>query len=398
MEQIKYRVQNSLENKVYLKEEWINKTIFEIKEKLAQWIEPVIVLVAWWSASWKTSWVARRLNDYFLDNSQILSMDNYYRWPNFHKQHPEINYDQPEALNLELFFKHLEELKKWNSVKIPEFDFKNEPKMDAIEINPSKVIIVEWLFALDENISKLWDVKVFVDIGSHGQILRRIFRDIHRTWQKPHDILSYFLDVVAPMHKKYVLPTRKNAEIIISNEYTPLVESKNSQIQETQLKFPINIEDREHLSDIIYSFWWSEVWEVEHSDYFFNPSDRDFNETDEIVRIRKYGFNKYLFTYKWPKNIQKSYEHRNIISFYITRSTLDAFSELYGRDIKNITKIRRSFFIKWVLVSIDEFENWKKYLEFKFSEENNRMIVLEILEALDIDPNSGIKDSYFNII
>jgi uridine kinase len=66
--------------------------------------------------------------------------------------------------------------------------------------------------------------------------------------------LSYFLDVVAPMHKKYVLPTRKNAEIIISNEYTPLVESKNSQIQENQLKFPINIEDKEHLSDIIYSF------------------------------------------------------------------------------------------------------------------------------------------------
>jgi uridine kinase len=39
-------------------------------------------------------------------------MDNYYKGPNFHKQNPKINYDQPEALNLDLFFTHLEQLKK----------------------------------------------------------------------------------------------------------------------------------------------------------------------------------------------------------------------------------------------------------------------------------------------
>lgn len=47
---------------------------------------------------------------------------------------------------------------------------------------------------------------------------------------------------------------------------------------------------------------------------------------------------------------------------------------------------------------MDTFENWKQFVEFKFSENNNRMIVLEILEALEIDVNSWIKDSYFNII
>jgi len=39
-------------------------------------------------------------------------MDNYYRGPSFMKEHPEYNFDQPEVLNLDLFFKHLKALKK----------------------------------------------------------------------------------------------------------------------------------------------------------------------------------------------------------------------------------------------------------------------------------------------
>jgi len=71
------------------------------------------------------------------------------------KEHPDYNFDQPEVLNLDLFFKHLKDLKKGNDVMIPDFDFKNDPKMDAIKIKSSKIIIVEGLFALTDQISKL---------------------------------------------------------------------------------------------------------------------------------------------------------------------------------------------------------------------------------------------------
>jgi uridine kinase len=70
-------------------------------------------------------------------------MDNYYRGPSFMAEHKDYNFDQPEVLNLDLFFKHLKDLKKGNDVMIPDFDFKNDPKMDAIKIKSSKIIIVE---------------------------------------------------------------------------------------------------------------------------------------------------------------------------------------------------------------------------------------------------------------
>jgi uridine kinase len=70
-------------------------------------------------------------------------------------EHKDYNFDQPEALNLDLFFKHLKELKKGNDVMIPSFDFKNDPVMDKISIKSSRIIIVEGLFALTDKISKL---------------------------------------------------------------------------------------------------------------------------------------------------------------------------------------------------------------------------------------------------
>ena len=182
-----------------------------------------IVLVAGWTASWKTSAVAKKINEAFSD-SQILSMDNYYRWADYCKKY-NLNFDQPEALDLDLFFHHLEILKQAKSVKIPEYDFKNSvPIYDKITIKPTKIIIVEWLFALNEKIENLWDYKIFVDLWVHSQILRRLFRDVDRTWEKPKNILKYFLDVVWEMHKKYIEPTKQNADIILLNDYTPDLE------------------------------------------------------------------------------------------------------------------------------------------------------------------------------
>ena len=218
--------------------DWVEIVKEQINNKISKTKWVFVILVAWWTASWKTSAVAKKIKDFFPD-SQILSMDNYYRWPSFMAEHKDYNFDQPEVLNLELFFKHLKDLKKWNDVMIPDFDFRNDPKMDAIKIKSSKIIIVEGLFALTDKISKLWDYKIFVDLWSHSQILRRLFRDVERTWDKPKDILKYFLEVVSPMHKKYIEPTKKNANVILINDYIPELEAQNAKIKETKLRFKV---------------------------------------------------------------------------------------------------------------------------------------------------------------
>lgn len=370
----------------------------EINKKISKTKWVFVILVAGGTASWKTSAVAKKINDFF-PGSQILSMDNYYRGPSFMKEHPDYNFDQPEVLNLDLFFKHLKELKKWNHVMIPSFDFKNDPKIEAIKINSSKVIIVEWLFALTDKISKLWDYKIFVDLWTHSQILRRLFRDVERTWDKPKDILKYFLDVVSPMHKKYVEPTKKNADIILINDYIPQLESQNAKIKNSKIRFKVNQKGiKEVLDEIIYKLWWTYVWKIEQIDYFFNPSSWNFKKSGETLKISKLGFNRYFFSYFWPANDKKVYEDRYTMKFFIDYDALLDFKGLYPNDVIEISKLRRTFFVSWVLICLDELENWESYLTFKFDEKSWRIIIADVLEHLKIDARTWIKKSYIELI
>ncbi len=378
--------------------DWVEIVKDQINNKISKTKWVFVILVAWWTASWKTSAVAKRLNDFFPD-SQILSMDNYYRGPSFMKEHPLYNFDQPEVLNLELFFKHLKDLKKWNDVMIPDFDFRNDPKMDAIKIKSSKIIIVEWLFALTDKISKLWDYKIFVDLWSHSQILRRLFRDVERTWDKPKDILKYFLEVVSPMHKKYIEPTKKNSNVILINDYIPELEAKNAKIKETKLRFKVTKKDLKWvLDEIIYKLWGSYVWKIEQTDFFFNPSNWNFKKTGEILKIWKIWFNRYFFTYFWPKSDKKLYEDRYSMKFFIDYNTLLAFKELYPNEIIEISKLRRTFFLSWVLICLDELENGDNYLMFKFDEKTWKSTILDVLEHLQIDARTWVKKSYIELI
>lgn len=193
-----------------------------IKERLSQQKGSVIVEVAGGSASGKTSAVAAKLKEMFGEEAMIFSMDDYYRGKTFmeaeEKKGNVLNWDQPEALNLALLKENLSELKNGRPTQKPIYSFKASEPTGTEELQPRRVIIVEGLFALDETVKREGDVKAFVDIGTHGRILRRLLRDIERTGQRPSDILGYFSEVVEPMHEKYVESTKKTpTSLLITN-------------------------------------------------------------------------------------------------------------------------------------------------------------------------------------
>lgn len=354
--------------KIYELEVGVLKTNETIKELLETKEWNIIVLIAGWSASWKTSQVAKKVLDYFDWKAILLSMDNYYRWKEYYEKY-KLNFDQPEALNLDLFFEHLQKLKAWESVKIPEYDFKNSrPILDAIEVNPKRVIIIEWLFALNDKIATLWDLKVFVDLWTHGRILRRIMRDVKRTWQKPQDILDYFLDTVEPMNDKYIEPTKINADFIISNEYDPFLEASETKILDLQKKYNISNFSEARIFEILLKLWAQYLWDLDYTEYYFSPDYIDWRVVwdNEILLIRKISFWKYVLMYKWPKSKNKDFEERYLINFFVDADTVDEFREIYGDDIKIVSRKRSSYFFHGVLVFVDFFENNDKILELKF--------------------------------
>ncbi len=362
----------------------------------------VVILVAWWSASWKTSMVAKKLFNTYKENAILLSMDNYYRWKEYYKKY-NLNFDQPEALNLELFYEHVEKLKSWKSVKIPEYDFINScPIMDKIKVTPKKIIIIEWLFALEDNLSSLWDLKIFVDLWTHWRILRRIFRDVERTGQRSKDILEYFLTTVEPMNEKYIEPTKKNADIIISNEYIPFIESKDTKSKDLQMKFDVSWIQPEKISDIVLRRWGQYLWSSDFIDYYFSydywDKKKDFD--NEIIFIRRFEFWKYLFTYKWPIKKWQKAEFRYSVSFFVDSDVLDAFRKIYWNDMKILSRKRNVYYINSNIFCIDNFENWKDYVEVKFYKytKKEKKVISDIFKELCLDLDFWVCRYYIDLI
>lgn len=385
-----------MKQETYLLAPGIEKIKKDIQTKLENSKDSLLVLVAGGTASGKTSAVAKKIQQAFPD-SQILSMDNYYRGWDYYKKY-NLNFDQPEALNLDLFFEHLAELKKGNTVKIPEYNFKTgKPEFDKIEIQPSRVIIVEGLFSLHDKLRELGDIKIFVDLWVHSQILRRLFRDVQRTGDKPSDILKYFLDVVYEMHKKYIVPTKQYADIILKNDYSPKVEAKNANNRTDRLKYRVAFDEpKETVSELIYKLGGGYVGKVEQTDFFFDPNGK-YKETGEILNIRKVGFNRYFFSYLWPDDTSTEYDDRYTMKFFTDFETLQSFKELYPKNILELSRLRRSFFIEWVLVCLDEYENGDEYIVFKFDWNEGKDIIAKILRGLDLQPKDFTTKTYFQI-
>lgn len=387
----------------YKLEEGISKLVDIIREKMAQTKDNVVVEIAGGSASGKTSAVADIIKRVFGDKALILSMDDYYRGKTFMdaeaKKGNALNWDQPEALNLDLFQQHLAQLRLGQPIKKPVYDMKISEPTDTEEVAPKKIIIVEGLFALDKKLKDLGDIKVFVEIGTHGRIIRRLLRDIRRTGQKPADILKYFSQVVEPMHEKYIESTKKNADLIINNEYSPEVEAERSGLHEVQLKFKGDLDP-----DRLRSLGAERLSSTVQIDKYYNPKDRNLVQTGEILRIREEGDRKTL-TYKGPK-IKSQFRERPKFEFEIDADTEEAFLDIYGDMKKIITKERTLYQLNGVIFSIDKVsknEDEKdvdlgSFIEIRSTDkEQDAEKIKSVIQSLGLDINKGIKQSYFEM-
>ncbi|MBU2564127.1 class IV adenylate cyclase [Patescibacteria group bacterium] len=387
----------------YELENGIEKLKDAIEEKLEKEEGSIIVEIAGGSASGKTTAVAHKIKKAFSDSSLIFSMDDYYMGKKFmeteDKKGNTLNWDQPEALNLELLQKHLMQLKKGESIQKPIYDMKLSESIETEELKPKKIIILEGLFALNDLIKNEGDIKVFVDIGTHGRIIRRLLRDIERTNQKPADILNYFSEIVEPMHEKYIEQSKKNADMIIVNEYSPGIEAQKSGLHEIQLKFKADI-DQEKLRKI----GAEKLSSTQQIDNYYNPSDRNLIETEEILRIREEAGHRTL-TYKGPK-IESKFRKKPKFEFEIDKKTEERFLSIYGDKIKTIKKDRTIYELNRIIFSIDvvsKIEDDKEielgnFVEIRSTnEETEESQIEKIISDLGLKTKEGIKESYFEM-
>lgn len=164
------------------------------------------------------STVVRKITEAYSD-SICIAQDNYYKSATFvnNDNITSYNFDRPEALDLDLMYENLVDLKNGKSVDIPQYDFVHHArKKETMHIEPKSVIIVDGLMVLyDERIRNLLDLKLYVDTPADIRFVRRLQRDIKERGRTVDSVIEQYVNVVRPGHEKYIEPCKAYADLII---------------------------------------------------------------------------------------------------------------------------------------------------------------------------------------
>ena len=149
----------------------------------------------------------------------VVMQDDYYNDqsdlpPDVRRQQ---NYDHPHAFDWPLLIEHVQALRNGELIAMPEYDFTLDNRSSkTIAVKPAPVIVIEGLFALyDEALCDMMSLKIYVDTASDVRFIRRMQRDITERARSVESIVGQYLDTVRPMHKQFIEPTKRHADIIL---------------------------------------------------------------------------------------------------------------------------------------------------------------------------------------
>ena len=186
------------------------------------WTTPYIIGIGGPSGSGKTSIASKIVSILNVPWTVLISLDNFYKpLTSEERQHAfdnEYDFDEPDALDLDLAYQCLLDLKEGKKTNIPVYSFVEHNRVPGkfITIYNSSVILLEGLYALhDPRFLELMDLRVYVDADLDLCLARRLSRDIVTRGRDLNGSINQWERFVKPNSIKYVRPTMKNADIII---------------------------------------------------------------------------------------------------------------------------------------------------------------------------------------
>lgn len=180
---------------------------------------PIVIGIAGGSGSGKTTVANVILQRVGAHRIAYLPHDAYYRdlsdLPPIQKA--QINFDHPDSLETELMIEHVRQLKQWQPIEMPVYDFTRHARTrQTFRVNPQRVILVEGiLIFVEAALRELFDVKIFVDTDPDIRFIRRLQRDISERGRTTESVIQQYLSTVRPMHLEFVEPSKRYADVII---------------------------------------------------------------------------------------------------------------------------------------------------------------------------------------
>ncbi len=179
----------------------------------------MVVGIAGGTGSGKTTLAAVLLDRVGRDNIAYLPHDAYYR---DQKELPfevraKVNYDHPDSLETELLIVHINQLKKGQAVEMPVYDFTtHNRKEETVHVEPKPIILVEGILVfVEEELYRLFNVKIYVDTDADIRFIRRLRRDIEERGRTVNSVIDQYLRTVRPMHLEFVEKSKRYADVIV---------------------------------------------------------------------------------------------------------------------------------------------------------------------------------------
>lgn len=181
-------------------------------------MKTIVIGITGGSGSGKTT-VVKKILDFFPGNEvAVISQDAYYK-DNSHltlEERRKINFDHPNSIEFELLVKHIEALKKGQTIEEPTYDYVTSSRQQkTTKIEPRHIVIVEGILLFtDAQIRNLCNIKVYVDADSDDRLIRIIERDMLERGRSAQDVINRY-QIVKAMHEQFIEPTKRFADLII---------------------------------------------------------------------------------------------------------------------------------------------------------------------------------------
>lgn len=182
---------------------------------------PFLVAIAGGSGSGKTALaaaIADVLGPAVVDR---LALDAYYRdrseLPAAARDR--LDFDAPEALDLELFVRHLRALRQGRPVRPPRYCFVTHRRRGhGAPVGPADVVLVEGLMLLlDPRARDLFDLRIYLEAPEKLRLSRRLARDVSERGRTARSVVAQCQTLTFPAHRRYVEPSKAWADLVLVN-------------------------------------------------------------------------------------------------------------------------------------------------------------------------------------
>jgi uridine kinase len=155
----------------------------------------------------------------------VLPLDAYYADLSHlsFEDRLQVNFDHPDAIDVDLVLAHLDTLARGESVPVPVYDFAAYTRSDeSVTVEPQPIIVVEGILVLHfPQLVERLHRSIYLEVPPTVRKARRISRDVVERGRLADEVSQVFDEIVQPMHDLFVEPGRTRADHVVNFESDP---------------------------------------------------------------------------------------------------------------------------------------------------------------------------------